>query len=338
MTTILGIETSCDDTAAGIVVDGRRVLSNVVSSQAEFHERYGGVVPEVAARKHVELINLVLEDSLRTANLKPTELDAIAVSAWHGLLGAVIMGVAAAKALSLALRLPLIGVHHVEGHLYANILAEPDIRFPHICLTASGGHTMIILVRDHGQYQVLGETRDDAAGEGFDKIAKFLGLGFPGGPVIDQLSEQGERQAFTFPRPMLRDGSLDLSFSGLKTAVINTLKEYQADGRQFRIEDVAASVQEAIVDVLVGKTILAARRHGVSTISVTGGVAANSRLRELIREVAASHGFEVTIPPRALCTDNGAMIATAGFYKLKRGQTSSLDLVPSATAPLDRTP
>lgn len=335
MTVILGIETSCDDTAVGIVSDGRHVLSNVVSSQAKFHERYGGVVPEAAARKHVELINFVLEDSLRTANLKPKELNAIAVTATHGLFGSVIMGVAAAKTLCFALRIPLIGVHHIEGHLYANILTEPNIRFPHVCLTASGGHTMIILVKDHGKYQVLGETRDDAAGEGFDKIAKFLGLGFPGGPLIDQLSETGDSKAFMFPRPMLNDRSLDLSFSGLKTSVINTLKENELNGQQFRVEDVAASVQEAIVEVLVSKTIRAARDHRISTISITGGVAANRRLRNLMKEIATSHGFEVIIPPVPLCTDNGAMIATAGFYKLMRGEFSALDLIPSATAPLD---
>ena len=333
---VLGIETSCDETAAGVVSDGRLVLSNVVSSQAKFHERFGGVVPEVAARKHVEMINFVLKEAMDSAKVGPGDLDAIAVSAWHGLFGALIMGVAAAKALALAYDIPLIGVHHVEGHLYANVIAEPDIDFPHVCLTASGGHTMIVYVRGHGDYEVLGETRDDAAGESFDKIAKFLGLGFPGGPLIDKLSGSGERRSFAFPRPMIGDASLDFSFSGLKTAVTTTLKQYQARGEQFSTADVAASVQEAIVEVLVKKSVLAARRKGVSTIAVTGGVAANTRLRQLVREIAEPEGFKVVIPPNALCTDNGAMVASAGFHKLILGETSGLDLAPLASAPLNQ--
>lgn len=331
---VLGIETSCDETAVAIVADGRLILSNVVSSQAKFHERFGGIVPEVAARKHVELINFVLHDALTSARLELGDLDAVAVTAWHGLFGALVIGVAAAKAIAFAHRLPLIGVHHVEGHLYSNVITEPNIEFPYVCLTASGGHTMIIFVRDHGKYEVLGETRDDAAGENFDKVAKFLGLGFPGGPLIDKLSDTGDRRAFAFPRPMIKDENLDFSFSGLKTAVIHTLRQYEASGQTFNIADIAASVQEAIVEVLVKKTVVAARRKGVSTIAVTGGVAANTRLRELINEIGQSEGFKVVLPPKILCVDNGAMVAAAGFYKLMRGQPSQLDLAPLASAPL----
>jgi len=279
---VLGIETSCDETAAALVADGV-ILSNVIASQIDLHAKFGGIVPEVAARKHVETIGYVIKEAIDSANKRLAEIEAIAVTSKYGLVGSLLVGVAAAKSLAYTLKVPLISIHHIEGHIFANILSNPKMPVPHVCLTVSGGHTMLVYVKDLCQYEVLGNTLDDAAGEAFDKIAKFLGLGFPGGPVIDKLSVQGRKTAFNFPRPLWRSRTLDLSFSGLKTAVINMFKG--KDSGTLPIPDIAASFQEAVVDVLVSKTIQAARQKGVSTISVTGGVATNRRLRETFSQI-----------------------------------------------------
>lgn len=322
-TRILGIETSCDETGAAIVEDGRRILSNVISSQADLHAATGGVVPEVAARRHVEQINPVIALALKEGGLAFSDLDAVAVANRPGLLGALMVGVSAAKALSYALKIPLLGIHHIEAHIYANFLVRPDIPFPLICLVASGGHSEIFLMRGHGDYEILGRTRDDAAGEAFDKSARLLGLGYPGGIQIDRLAKSGNPKAIAFPRAWLDHDSLDFSFSGLKTAVRNAAR----DGLDCHpIEDWCASVQEAIVDVLVRKTIRAAKEHGVRTVLAAGGVSANSRLQQALSDACADVGLDFIAPPAVLCTDNAAMIACAGYYHLQAGLIDNLAL------------
>jgi len=328
---VLGIETSCDETAAALVADGKSVLSSIVASQIDLHAKFGGIVPEVAARKHVETIGYVIKEAIDSANKTPSEIEAIAVTSKRGLVGSLLVGVAAAKSLAYALKVPLIGIHHVEGHIFANILSNPQMPIPHICLTVSGGHTMLVYVKNLCQYDILGNTLDDAAGEAFDKIAKFFGLGFPGGPAIEKLSAKGNKEAFNFPRPLLRNKTLDFSFSGLKTAVINMFKE--KDTEKLPIPDIAASFQEAIVDVLVSKTLRAASQKVVSVISVTGGVAANRHLREVFLEVCQQDGIEVFFSQPALCGDNAAMIAAAGHARLKYRDIAGLDLdaIPNAS-------
>jgi len=334
---VLGIETSCDETAAALVADGKEILSSVIATQLDLLRKYGGVVPEVAARRHTELIGYVVQEALDRTGKTLDDVEAVAVTAWQGLVGCLLVGVAAAKSLSYARNLPLVGVHHIEGHIYANRLSHPDIPFPHVCLTVSGGHTILLYVGEGegGGYELLGTTLDDAAGEAFDKIAKFLGLGFPGGPVIDKLAKQGDRKAFSFPRPMLRANNYDFSFSGLKTAVINVFKGPVARGEALPLADIAASFQEAVVDVLVGKTLRAAVERGVDAVSVTGGVSANSRLRAAFTEAGQRRGFRVFFPDLSLCTDNAAMIAAAGYAKIERGEQAglSLDVLPSAPLP-----
>jgi len=327
---ILGLETSCDETSAAVVADGRTILSNKISSQIDLHAKTGGVVPEVASRKHVEQIGWIIEESLAEAGIGKRDLGAIAVSNRPGLLGALLVGVSAAKTLAYALELPLLGVHHIEAHIYANWLVDPDIEFPVICLVVSGGHTEIFLVRGHGDYQVLGRTRDDAAGEAFDKSARLLGFPYPGGIAIDRLAATGgNREAIPFPRARLGPQSLDFSFSGLKTAVLNARSNpaYQATS----LEDWSASIQEAIVDVLVEKTMRAAKEYSVAHVLLAGGVAANSRLQQRFREETARLGIGFTSPPTALCTDNAAMIACAGYYHWLNGQIDGLELdtIPS---------
>jgi len=332
---ILGIETSCDETSAALVENGRTMLSNVIATQLDLLRKYGGVVPEIAARRHTELIGYVIKEALDTAGKTLGEIDAVAVTAQQGLIGCLLVGVAAAKSISYARQVPLIGVHHIEGHIFANRLSNPDLPFPHVCLTVSGGHTMLLYVQAEGEYELLGTTLDDAAGEAFDKVAKFLGLEFHGGPVIDKLSRQGDRRAFRFPRPMLRSSSYDFSFSGLKTAVINMFKERVARGEKLPLADIAASFQEAVVDVLVAKTIRAAEEKGVGAVSVTGGVSANSRLREVFRETAARKGLDVYFPALSLCTDNAAMTAAAGYAKIRAGEVSGLRLNVAPNVPLE---
>ncbi len=331
---VLGIETSCDETSAALVADGREILSNVIATQLDLLQKYGGVVPEIAARRHTELIGYVIREAVEKAGRTLADVEAIAVTTRPGLIGCLLVGAAAAKSLSYALGVPLVGVHHIEGHIYANRLSHPELPLPHVCLTVSGGHTMILYV-DEGRYELLGTTLDDAAGEAFDKIAKFLGMGFPGGPVIDKLAREGNRHAFRFPRPMLRAKNYDFSFSGLKTAVINMFKTRLAAGEALPLADIAASFQEAVAEVLVSKTLRAAADRGVTAVSVTGGVSANSRLREVFTQTGEREGFQVYFPSLALCTDNAAMIAAAGYARLRRGQADDLSLNVAPSAPLE---
>lgn len=327
---ILGIETSCDETAASVVRDGREILSDIIASQVDLHAKFGGVVPEIASRKHLELLNPVIKEALDTAHVCFSDLNAVAVTNRPGLLGALLIGVSAAKAVSAAMEIPLMGVHHLEGHIYANFLVNPELEFPFVCLVVSGGHSDLVLVKGHGDYKMLGRTRDDAAGEAFDKSARVLGLGYPGGPVIDRLAKEGNPEAIHFPRAKL-EGTLDFSFSGLKTAVIRFFREHGSD---FRIEDIAASFQAAVVDMLVENTMKAAELTGVRHIALAGGVAANSGLQRRMREEAAKRGIGLTYPPPRLCTDNAAMIACAGYYYLLRGEIDGLDLDTIASEPL----
>lgn len=319
--TILGIETSCDETAASVVVDGTSILSSVVSSQVDLHARFGGVVPEIASRAHTELITPVIAQALVEAGRTGKELTAVAATYGPGLVGSLLVGVSAAKALALTWGVPFIGVNHLEGHLYAGLLEEPDLQFPLVVLLVSGGHTMIVEMQGHGQYRLLGQTVDDAAGEAFDKVARYLDLGYPGGPIIDQLATQGDPTAINFPRPMLNDG-YDFSFSGLKTAVINHVRK----NPDVSAEDVAASFQAAVVDVLLTKTVRAAEEVGATAICLAGGVAANSELRERTLGHSITSGIRAYVPSRSMCTDNAAMIATAAWWRFNSDGPSGLDL------------
>jgi N6-L-threonylcarbamoyladenine synthase len=332
---VLGIETSCDETSSALVADGKLMLSNIIATQLDLHQKYGGVVPEIAARRHTELIGYVIKEAFDSAGKILTDVEAVAVTAKQGLIGSLLVGAAAAKSLSYSLQVPLIGVHHIEGHIFANLLSNPQIPMPHVCLTVSGGHTMLVYVHDYCQYELLGSTLDDAAGEAFDKIAKFLDLGFPGGPVIDKLATRGNRKAFNFPRPLLRANTLDFSFSGLKTAIINAFKHKIADGEALPLEDIAASFQEAVVDVLAAKTLRAALQRKAPAISVTGGVSANRRLREVFLDVCQQEEINVFFPALSLCTDNAAMIAAAGYARLKQGKTDDLNLDVIPNVPLE---
>lgn len=331
---ILGIETACDDTSASVVEDGKNILSNVIWTQKKVHARFSGVVPELAARRHAEVITLAVREALDTAGVTFADIDAVGVNNRHGLLRSIVVGVAAAKAIAYAHNLPLVGVHHIEGHIYSNIIKNPDIGFPHICLTVSGGHNLLVVVADHGKYELIGRTLDDAAGEAFDKIAKRLGLGFPGGPVIDKTAKNGNPKAFDFPRPMMNRKTYDFSFSGLKTAVVNAIQDLEARNADNYAADIAASFQQAVVDVLVKKTVWAAAEHRISTVSAAGGVAANSLLRETLGGMAEKHALKIVFPEMSLCTDNGAQIAALAYYKLANGIRSGLDLDAKANAPL----
>jgi tRNA N6-adenosine threonylcarbamoyltransferase len=317
---VLGIETSCDETAAAVVVDGRDTLSSVVASQADRHAVFGGVVPEIASRAHVELINAVVAQALVEAGTELGALDAIAACHGPGLAGALLVGVSAAKTLALVTGAPYVGVNHHEAHMYAALLDDPELRPPLLTLVVSGGHTMLVEMRDHGDYRVLGQTVDDAAGEAFDKVARFLGLGYPGGPAIDRLALQGDPTAIAFPRPMLDDG-LDFSFSGLKTAVVNHVRR----NPDVEVADVAASFQAAVVDVLIAKLLRAAGATGVDTVVIGGGVAANSALRTRLLDDAEHAGLRAVVPSLSLCTDNAAMIAAAAAYRLRADGPTPLD-------------
>jgi len=317
---LLGIETSCDDTAAAVVQDGRKVLANVLASQDEFHREYGGVVPEIASRRHAEAVGAVIEQSLSKAGLTYDDLDGVAVTVGPGLAGSLVVGVAAAQAIAFARDLPAYAVNHLHGHLFANYLENPDApeqqppHDPFVCLIVSGGHTDLIYVESASQHRIIGRTRDDAAGEAYDKVARLLGLGFPGGPALDRLAQSGDPKAFDFPRSLLAEGSHDFSFSGLKTAVRYHIDAHPSDATE-RAADVAASFQAAVVDVLCAKTLGAAQAFGVRTIALAGGVSANSALRAQMQSMGRTNGLNLLIPPLAYCTDNAAMIAAAAYYR-----------------------
>ena len=331
---ILGVDTSCDETAAAVVVKGREIRSNIIASQIDLHDKYGGIVPELASRKHVESINYILDQAMSQSGMLFEDLSAIAVTNRPGLIGALLVGVAAAKSVAYAYDLPLLGINHIEGHIYANFMAHEDLSFPHICLTVSGGHTLLVQVQSGWKYEILGGTLDDAAGEAYDKVAQYLGLGFPGGRVIDDLAKTGNPAGIDFPRPMLDSGDYKFSFSGIKTAVRYFVDKARAAKTPFHIEDVAASFQAAVVDVLVQKTIRAAKEKGAQAITLTGGVAANSQLRDSMDRAAKELGVKMFYPPIALCTDNAAMIAGIAYHKYKRGIRDGLNLNASATGPI----
>ena len=318
---ILGIETSCDETAAAVVMNGTRVLSSVVSTQIDLHARYGGVVPEVASRAHVEMLTPVVSQALLEAGMVDgAKVDAVAATVGPGLIGSLLVGVSAAKALALVWNVPFVAVNHLEAHLYAAFLEEPDLDLPLVVLLVSGGHTMLVCMEGHGRYRLLGQTVDDAAGEAFDKVARFLDLGYPGGPAIDRLAMEGDPHAVAFPRPMKNDG-YDFSFSGLKTAVVNHVRKHP----EINAADVAASFQEAVCDVLITKARRAAREIGAKGLCLGGGVAANSQLRERMLDACVADGLHAFLPSRAMCTDNAAMIAAAGWYRLASDGPSPLD-------------
>ncbi len=370
-TYILAIESSCDETAAAVVRNGREVLSNVISSQIDLHTLYGGVVPEIASRKHIEKINPVITEALKKANMTLAEMDAVAVTYGPGLVGSLLVGVAEAKAIAYAAKKPLIGVHHIEGHVSANYISHPDLEPPFLCLVVSGGHTHIVEVEDYGTYRIIGRTHDDAAGEAFDKIARAIGLGYPGGPKVDALARQGNPEAIAFPRAHIEDRPYDFSFSGLKSAVLNYLNIEKMKSRDAALRgtgadaadaadtqmggaahsgvptggdsegteacpdtfsdgltkaDLAASFQEAVVDVLATRTVAAAKAFGFKTVAIAGGVASNSALRRRMTDVGEANGMRVVYPEPILCTDNAAMIGSAAYYEFLRGNVADLTL------------
>lgn len=323
---ILAIETSCDETSAAVVKNGREVLSNIISSQIDIHRKFGGVVPEIASRKHLENISMVIDESLSEAGVSFTDLDAVAVTCGPGLVGALLIGLSTAKAIAYSSNLPFIGVNHIEGHIAANYIENKELEPPFTCLVASGGHSHIVNVVDYNSYEILGRTRDDAAGEAFDKIARALGLGYPGGPLIDKLAASGNREAINFPRAFLEEGSYDFSFSGLKSAVLNYLNTARLRGEELNQADIAASFQEAVTDVLSAKLIKAALDKKSKYAVLAGGVASNSRLRELLKQRGEDAGIKVLYPSPVLCTDNAAMIGCAAYYRYINGTRSDYTL------------
>jgi N6-L-threonylcarbamoyladenine synthase len=328
---ILAIESSCDETAASIVENGRNVLSNIISTQIEIHKQFGGVVPEVASRKHIENINDVVMEALEKANVTHDDIDGVAVTYGPGLVGALLVGINFAKGLSYAWQKPLIGVNHIEGHICANYIENKELDPPFICLVASGGHTHLVYVKDYGEYEIMGKTRDDAAGEAYDKIARAIGLGYPGGPLIDKVAKEGNKKAIKFPRVIIDEDTLDFSFSGLKSAVLNYIHNSEQKNEKIIVEDVAASFQEAVVEVLVSKTMKAAQVKNCNIIALAGGVASNSRLREVMQEECLKHNYKFTKPSPIFCTDNAAMIGSAAYYKYLKNQfsNSSLNAMPN---------
>lgn len=323
---ILAIESSCDETAAAVVKNGREVLSNVISSQIELHKLYGGVVPEIASRKHIEKINQVIEEALQEANVTLDDIDAIGVTYGPGLVGALLVGVAEAKAIAYAKKLPLVGVHHIEGHISANYIENKELEPPFICLVVSGGHTHLVCVKDYGEYEIIGRTRDDAAGEAFDKVARAIGLGYPGGPKIDKLSREGNAQAIVFPRARIEDAPYDFSFSGVKSSVLNYINGCKMKGEEYNQADIAASFQKAVTDVLVGNAMHALEEYGYDKLAIAGGVASNSTLREAMRTACEEKGVAFYHPSPILCTDNAAMIGAAAYYEYQKGTRHGWDL------------
>ncbi len=323
---ILAIESSCDETAAAVVKNGREVLSNVISSQIDLHTLYGGVVPEIASRKHIEKINQVIDAALKEAGRTLDDIDAIGVTYGPGLVGALLVGVAQAKAVAFAKNLPLVGVHHIEGHISANFIQHPDLEPPFMCLIVSGGHTHLVVVKDYGEYEILGRTRDDAAGEAFDKVARAVGLGYPGGPKVDKLAKEGNADAIEFPRAKVEGSPYDFSFSGLKSAVLNYINHEKMTGEEINRADLVASFQKAVVDALVSRGVLACKEYGYKKLAIAGGVASNSCLRKTMEEACAKAGIEFYYPAPILCTDNAAMIGSAAYYEYVKGARSGLDL------------
>lgn len=333
-TYILAIESSCDETAASVVVNGRKALSNVISSQIDLHTLYGGVVPEIASRKHIEKVDYVVNKALEDAGMKLSDMDAVAVTYGPGLVGALLVGVSYAKSLAFAAGLPLVGVHHIEGHISANFVSHPELEPPFMCLIVSGGHTHLVEVKDYGVYEILGRTHDDAAGEAFDKVARAIGLGYPGGPKIDKAAKEGNSEAYAFPRAKIGDSPYDFSFSGLKSAVLNTLNQCEMRGETISVPDVAASFQAAVVDVLVNHTIDAAKEHNFKKIALAGGVASNSALRAGMKAACEKAGFELFYPEPILCTDNAVMIGSAAYFEFMKGHVAGLDLNAVPNLPL----
>lgn len=325
-TLILGIESSCDETAAAVTAGGRNVLSSIINTQIDIHKRYGGVVPEIASRNHILAIDSVVDEALEKANVTLSDIDAVAVTYGPGLVGALLVGLSEAKAIAYAAKKPLIGVHHIKGHICANLIEHKELEPPFVCLVASGGHSHIVSMKGYTDFDIIAGTRDDAAGEAFDKIARVIGLGYPGGPKIDALAKEGNPNAIEFPRVSFKGGSLDFSFSGVKTAVINYIHNETQKGNEINKADVAASFQAAVVDVLCEHTIKAAMQKKADIIAIAGGVAANSALRSEMKNRAAKHGINVLYPSPVLCTDNAAMIACCGYYEFKKGNIADLSL------------
>lgn len=323
---ILAIESSCDETAAAVVKNGREVLSNVISSQIALHTLYGGVVPELASRKHMEKINQVVEAALDEAHMALEDITAVAVTCGPGLVGALLVGVAEAKAIAYGAKKPLVGVHHIEGHVSANFIEHEDLEPPFICLIVSGGHTHLVVVKDYGEFEILGRTRDDAAGEAFDKVARAVGLGYPGGPKVDRAAKKGNPQAIHFPRAKVEGAPYDFSFSGLKSAVLNYINHAKMMGEEIQVADLAASFQHAVVEVLVSHTVEAAGELGYEKVAIAGGVASNSALRDEMRKACKRRGLKLYYPSPVFCTDNAAMIGTAGYYEYINGVRSGWDL------------
>ena len=323
---ILAIESSCDETAASVVKNGREVLSNVISSQIELHKLYGGVVPEIASRKHIEKINQVIEEALSEAAVTLDDIDAIGVTYGPGLVGALLVGVAEAKAIAYAKKLPLVGVHHIEGHISANYIENKELEPPFICLVVSGGHTHLVCVKEYGKYEIIGRTRDDAAGEAFDKVARAIGLGYPGGPKIDKLSKEGDADAIVFPKARIEDAPYDFSFSGVKSSVLNYINGCKMKGEAYKEADIAASFQKAVTDVLVENAMHAVKEYGLTKFAIAGGVASNSTLRAAMKKACEENGVEFYYPSPIFCTDNAAMIGVAAYYEYLNGTRHGWDL------------